>query len=78
MTAWELFTFGAMPYPGVANGVVYSKLVTGTRLPKPALCPDTMYQVMRACWLPLPEVNHAAARHKHYRATSQSDIRHGI
>eukprot|EP00048_Salpingoeca_helianthica_P004293 m.75481 g.75481 ORF g.75481 m.75481 type:complete len:938 (+) comp13135_c0_seq2:369-3182(+) len=49
---WEIYSHGAMPYHIMTNKEVFEEIVKGYRLLKPADCPDTMYQVMLACWSP--------------------------
>ena len=43
-------SFGALPYPGWNNATVVEKVNEGYRLPKPAICPEDLYEVMKSCW----------------------------
>lgn len=52
---WELVTLGSQPYAGLDNYEVMPYLETGKRLPRPLRCPDDLYTIMQACWLPSPE-----------------------
>ncbi|XP_077966376.1 tyrosine-protein kinase Fyn-like [Styela clava] len=46
----ELVTKGCTPYPGILNKEVIKKLVEGYRMPRPASCPEQLYEVMLKCW----------------------------
>jgi len=50
IVAWEIFSFGVIPYPGIDNVDVIYKLLEGYRLPSPEGCPDVLYKVMLRCW----------------------------
>ena len=47
---YELITHGQLPYPGMNNDEIEAKLVKGYRMPPPAGCPDSLYQIMMDCW----------------------------
>lgn len=51
---YELVTYGAVPYSGMANKEVIEHVQRGYRLPKPVGtncdCSDELYKVMRDCW----------------------------
>lgn len=51
---YELITHGRVPYPGIDNAEVLSRLETGYRMPKPTsgrvTCPDGLYEIMLKCW----------------------------
>eukprot|EP00045_Choanoeca_perplexa_P016726 m.229631 g.229631 ORF g.229631 m.229631 type:complete len:1594 (+) comp17343_c0_seq1:69-4850(+) len=47
---YELFTLGAMPYPGLTNQQVFEKVVGGHRMEQPQGCPDVIYRMMWNCW----------------------------
>ncbi|KAK8755811.1 hypothetical protein V5799_001486, partial [Amblyomma americanum] len=47
---WELMTKGAPPYPQVDNWDILRYLDQGLRMPKPEICPNELYEVMRQCW----------------------------
>ena len=39
-----------MPYKGWNNKKVTEQVSQGYRLPKPADCPDSVYEIMIKCW----------------------------
>jgi len=56
----EVVTFGRVPYPGMTNAEVLSKVSNGYRMPKPQAkpgppCPDKLYEIMLQCWTAAPE-----------------------
>jgi hypothetical protein len=54
ITLWELHSF-TIPYGRLTSDAEVVKfLEAGGRLPKPNYCPDSLYDIMRACWLPNP------------------------
>lgn len=51
VTAWELWTNGAAPWPNMNASQLLAALDTGRRLAWPrSLCPRRLYQLMLACW----------------------------
>ena len=52
---FELVTHGRVPYPGMTDGEVLSKVEGGYCMPPPPGCPDTLYQMMMNCWKQDPE-----------------------
>jgi fyn-related kinase len=46
----EIVTYGKKPYQGLTNREVVQKLDDGFRHPKPAGCPDGLYELMMDCW----------------------------
>jgi len=46
----EIVTYGKKPYHGLTNREVVQKLDEGYRHPKPAGCPDGLYELMNDCW----------------------------
>eukprot|EP00128_Syssomonas_multiformis_P014976 Colp12_sorted_trinity150504_noHs@21578 len=46
---YEIFSYGEMPYAGLANGAIVEHLRAGNRLPRPQACPTSVYDVMLAC-----------------------------
>lgn len=52
---WEIFTLGMVPYVGVSNDAVYSKISSGYRLDLPSNCPNEVCSVMLKCWESDPE-----------------------
>ncbi|XP_067643570.1 fibroblast growth factor receptor homolog 1 [Eurosta solidaginis] len=48
---WEIMTFGEQPYPNIMSAEeLYSYLITGKRMEKPARCSLNIYMLMRQCW----------------------------
>jgi serine/threonine protein kinase len=48
---WELFSGGAMPYPGMSNGDTVDSVLDGFRMPKPTDMPQDLYdEVVLPCW----------------------------
>ncbi|XP_034480747.1 fibroblast growth factor receptor homolog 2 [Drosophila innubila] len=48
---WEIMTYGEQPYPNIMSAEeLYSYLITGQRMEKPASCTINIYLVMRQCW----------------------------
>ncbi|CAH8461263.1 unnamed protein product [Dicrocoelium dendriticum] len=51
VTAWELWTNGAAPWPNMNASQLLAALDAGRRLAWPrSLCPRRLYQLMLACW----------------------------
>jgi fyn-related kinase len=51
----EIWTKGAIPYPGMEHSEVIEKVEAGYRMPKPVQCPDRLYNIMRSTWNREPE-----------------------
>ncbi|XP_022088016.1 tyrosine-protein kinase SRK2-like [Acanthaster planci] len=51
----EVVTKGMMPYPGLTNAEVLDQVQRGYRMTKPQHCPDSLYRIMRKCWLEVPQ-----------------------
>ncbi|XP_071320886.1 protein-tyrosine kinase 2-beta-like [Trachinotus anak] len=47
---WEIFSMAQQPFFWLENGQVINQLETGVRLPKPQLCPPTIYSLLTRCW----------------------------
>lgn len=48
---WEIMTFGGQPYPAIMSAEeLYSYLMSGQRMEKPAKCSMNIYILMRQCW----------------------------
>ncbi|ELT88535.1 hypothetical protein CAPTEDRAFT_101786, partial [Capitella teleta] len=47
---WELMTRGAVPYPEVDNWDIPTYIQTNRRLPQPAYCPYSVYEIMQHTW----------------------------
>ncbi len=50
MTIWEIFSLGAMPYPGLTNMEVIQYTAAGNRLQKPTRCPEELHNLLEKCW----------------------------
>ncbi|EGD77554.1 TK protein kinase [Salpingoeca rosetta] len=50
VTAWEIETYGRLPYTTLTNEQVCSYVVRGQRLDRPAECPFIIYEMMLCCW----------------------------
>jgi len=51
---WEVFTCGDMPYGKAKNADVIDNIChRNIRLTQPARCPDSVYELMLKCWLPV-------------------------
>ncbi|XP_021371798.1 hepatocyte growth factor receptor-like [Mizuhopecten yessoensis] len=48
---WELMTRGVNPYPEVDNWDVLRYIKAGRRMPQPPFCPDSLYKIMKKCWM---------------------------
>ncbi|XP_048456819.1 protein-tyrosine kinase 2-beta isoform X3 [Rhincodon typus] len=47
---WEILSFGKQPFFWLENRDVIGILERGDRLPKPEMCPPTLYTLMTRCW----------------------------
>ncbi|XP_067882027.1 protein-tyrosine kinase 2-beta isoform X1 [Heterodontus francisci] len=47
---WEILSFGKQPFFWLENRDVIGVLEKGDRLPKPNVCPPTLYTLMNRCW----------------------------
>ncbi|XP_070850089.1 protein-tyrosine kinase 2-beta-like [Chaetodon trifascialis] len=47
---WEIFSMAQQPFFWLENGQVINQLESGVRLPKPQLCPPTIYSLLTRCW----------------------------
>ena len=47
---WEIWTLGIMPYPGMTDDEVVSRINQWYRLYKPHECPSEIYNIMTLCW----------------------------
>jgi len=50
-----LHSYGEVPYTGLSNLEATEKVLSGYMLPKPTLCPDFVYELMKKCWLRTPK-----------------------
>ncbi|GFY57375.1 tyrosine-protein kinase SYK [Trichonephila inaurata madagascariensis] len=51
VTLWEAVSYGEKPYQGMIGRDILRMFEHNERLPKPESCTDTVYNVMRKCWL---------------------------
>ncbi|CAG06663.1 unnamed protein product, partial [Tetraodon nigroviridis] len=47
---WEIFSMAQQPFFWLENSQVIDQLESGIRLPKPQLCPPTVYSLVSSCW----------------------------
>ncbi|XP_034153191.1 protein-tyrosine kinase 2-beta isoform X2 [Esox lucius] len=47
---WEVMSLGQQPFFWLENGQVINHLESGVRLPKPSLCPPTLYNLLTHTW----------------------------
>uniref|UniRef100_A0A4W4F958 non-specific protein-tyrosine kinase n=1 Tax=Electrophorus electricus TaxID=8005 RepID=A0A4W4F958_ELEEL len=47
---WEIMSWAQQPFFWLENKDVVNQLEQGMRLPKPELCPPTLYSLMTRCW----------------------------
>jgi serine/threonine protein kinase len=48
---WEIFSYGATPYPGMKVKELVSAVVEGKRLDKPKACPRKWFRdLIQPCW----------------------------
>ncbi|XP_064860438.1 protein-tyrosine kinase 2-beta-like [Oncorhynchus nerka] len=47
---WEVMSLGQQPFFWLENGEVINQLEGGVRLPKPSLCPPTLYTLLTHTW----------------------------
>ncbi|KAG8228527.1 hypothetical protein J437_LFUL008984 [Ladona fulva] len=50
VTLWEMFSYGKQPYGELRGAQVIQLIERGERLPKPARCPDAVWELMSKCW----------------------------
>ncbi|XP_075703161.1 tyrosine-protein kinase Srms [Rhinoderma darwinii] len=51
---FEVYTLGDVPYKGLTNREVITKVTKGYRLPQPSICSMEMYNLMLLCWMDKP------------------------
>ncbi|XP_065911883.1 uncharacterized protein [Dysidea avara] len=54
ITCWEVFMLGGEPYAALEFTDMLKYLEQGSRLKRPKLCSQAVYEVMQKCWLPTP------------------------
>eukprot|EP00005_Dracoamoeba_jomungandri_P002720 CAMPEP_0174260100 /NCGR_PEP_ID=MMETSP0439-20130205/8839_1 /TAXON_ID=0 /ORGANISM="Stereomyxa ramosa, Strain Chinc5" /LENGTH=882 /DNA_ID=CAMNT_0015344257 /DNA_START=631 /DNA_END=3279 /DNA_ORIENTATION=- len=50
VTMWEIFSYGAEPYPGLSNTQVIEAILNKDRPPKPKQSTPSVYSLMQDCW----------------------------
>ncbi|XP_041863312.1 tyrosine-protein kinase ZAP-70 [Melanotaenia boesemani] len=50
ITMWEAFSYGGKPYKKMKGTEVGRFIESGSRMERPAACPERMYTVMTECW----------------------------
>jgi hypothetical protein len=56
IVVWEIFTLGNVPYPGIPNQEVASKVMNGYKMDVTSVnCSEKWKQIMNKCWLLKPE-----------------------
>ena len=48
--AYEIWTYGELPYKGMTNTVVLSRVIEGYQLPRPDGCSTAIFNVIASCW----------------------------
>uniref|UniRef100_A0A914W1W1 Protein kinase domain-containing protein n=1 Tax=Plectus sambesii TaxID=2011161 RepID=A0A914W1W1_9BILA len=52
---YEVFTKGLRPYPTISTRDVVFEVENGYRMPRPAICPQSVYDLMLKCWAKFPD-----------------------
>ncbi|KAF5903431.1 protein-tyrosine kinase 6-like [Clarias magur] len=52
---YEIYSYGATPYPGMNKKEALEETKRGYRMPAPSKCPPRIYQIMQSCWREQPE-----------------------
>ena len=47
---WEIYSYGATPYPELSNSQTAKWVVGGHHMEKPQICPDELYEIILQCW----------------------------
>ncbi|XP_071442937.1 tyrosine-protein kinase Shark isoform X2 [Hetaerina americana] len=50
VTLWEMFSYGKQPYSDLRGVQVIQLVEKGERLPKPARCPEVVWELITKCW----------------------------
>ncbi|XP_068445898.1 tyrosine-protein kinase ZAP-70 isoform X4 [Clinocottus analis] len=50
VTMWEAFTYGGKPYKKMKGPEVMRFIDSGSRMERPAACPERVFTVMKECW----------------------------
>ena len=68
---WEIYTLGHQPYKGMSNHEVIDSIKASRILECPALCPASVYNIMKVCWtrspVKRPNMEVVVARLEHLR-----------
>ena len=52
---WEVVTVGGTPYSDINLDDLYTHLMSGMRLQRPAHCTEPIYDIMSSCWEAIPQ-----------------------
>ena len=55
VTLYEFYSLGQTPYRDIAPVDLLNYLNEGNRLPKPELCSNEMYEIVKQCWCTKPD-----------------------
>lgn len=76
---WEIATYGTLcPYEGAPDSVFRQQVYSGKRLRQPAGCPDSLYAMMRRCWLVNPSARPTFAQLHRELHTAVAADRRGV
>eukprot|EP00064_Thunnus_orientalis_P016130 superscaffoldBa00003130_g16193 len=80
---WEIFSMAQQPFFWLENGQVINQLESGIRLPKPQLCPPTIYSLLTHSWNYRPEARPSFSElvcslSEIHRTEQEVDTRHVI
>nr|XP_006817551.1 PREDICTED: muscle, skeletal receptor tyrosine-protein kinase-like [Saccoglossus kowalevskii] len=56
VVVWEIVTLGATPYFTMSSSEVEREVKNGGRLNKPEHCSDSLYSILRECWIDEPKL----------------------
>ncbi len=86
---WEIYCFGRQPYGGISNHEVIDRVKEGRVLDCPDLCPASVYDIMKACWVRVPSkrprmedilsrfrqlIGHSAEFKEHYATVTPATV----
>lgn len=52
---WEVYTYARQPYGGISNHQVIDSIKNGQLLHCPDLCPASIFDIMKSCWMHVPQ-----------------------
>ena len=78
---WEVYTYALQPYGGTSDHEVINKIKNGHLLHCPDLCPASIYDIMKACWMyaphPRPHITELLSRISNLLQISRLDPQDG-